>query len=176
METTYRKVSVKERLPKKGGIYFIIAEVDYELTMMTSRLRKGFWKCGFDVHYWLEEIKPEKSIEDCLDEIGALNGQKTFRAYLDALLNGYVNSSSHRIEIKALIIEAIKDTIALCYEPGKRISNAVEFQKWLIKNNYFLHRSSGGGGGWLYFQPPMLPSSIGITAEDLYEQFTLQTK
>jgi len=152
---------------------------------LKNKLDKRFADAGIKIEQFFQSLPKSPApkgmtIEECKDAIGKLNGQDTFKAYLNALLTGYLNSGSHRIEIETLIIEAVNEAMQLCasqQSPNvaeKRkwtVTEAVEFAKWIIKEKFELHEPNGK-----YFQEgfPNLMSehhNKWYEIEQLYELF-----
>lgn len=53
----FRKVSVKERLPKKDDVYFIIHNGENISTSVFYTMGSGWLTHGMTIEYWLEEIE-----------------------------------------------------------------------------------------------------------------------
>lgn len=89
METTYRKVLVKDRLPIRGGYYYTDRG---EIIFIPSNDKNvSYWSSGFSITYWFEEISENKEslIEKLLNEKAENNNTIDLNAYALGLSEMY---------------------------------------------------------------------------------------
>lgn len=71
METIFRKVNVKERLPAKEDIYFIIQDGSIDTSIYYSK-GSGWIRHGITITHWLEELPVPEIIQEKDSEIERL--------------------------------------------------------------------------------------------------------
>lgn len=192
METThYRKVSVKERLPKEDGVYICFISCCEQPKEGCST---GWGDCNFQdntflcpeekVLYWLEETpspaNPSKSIEECLDEVAKRYGFENFTNDFDSPI----------YNINVAIYDMIKEAMQLYFEQGKREevkSDAVEFAEWVADNYAKVYSEELKISKFVSLDAPIyihgsdsyrtqLVHAHGKTTEQLYSLFKQETK